>query len=231
MTSVERPPALDAVVARMRELGAGLPPADGVAVFNGVYLRVAEEVAAQAAAGAFADDRASAQLAADFAERYLAAVADAAADRRPPACWRPLLQSRGHGGIHPLQFALAGINAHVSHDLPLSLVSVCSALGLDPADVRSDFDRVGDILDRLEERIREELMPGPDLLDVADPLTHLLGVWSLDKARDGAWATARALWPLRGLPEVYGEFAQRLSQSTGLVSRCLLTPLRVPGQR
>ena len=37
-------------------------------------------------------------------------------------------------------------------------------------------------------------MPGPDLLEIADPLTHLLGSWSLDRARDGAWSAARLLW-------------------------------------
>ncbi|MFC7221087.1 DUF5995 family protein [Streptomyces polyrhachis] len=232
MTSLEpleQAPALDAVVARMRALGAALPPEDGVAVFNGVYLRVTREVGEQLAAGGFADAPAAAWLAVDFAERYLAAVADAG--RRPPACWRPLFQARRHGGIHPLQFALAGINAHVGHDLPLSMVAACHRAGRDPEAMRGDFERVGAVLERLEERIREELMPGPDLLDVADPLTHLLGAWSLEKGRDAAWATSCALWPLRELPGVYGEFTRRLDQSVGLVGRCLLTPLRVPGQR
>ncbi|GAA2133291.1 hypothetical protein GCM10009802_41740 [Streptomyces synnematoformans] len=69
-------------------------------------------------------------------------------------------------------------------------------------------------------------MPGPDLLDVADPLTHLAGAWSLERARDAAWAAAGVLWRLRGLPEVDEEFTERLDQSVGLVSRCLLVPLR-----
>ena len=35
-------------------------------------------------------------------------------------------------------------------------------------------------------------MPGPDLLQIADPLTHLLGAWSLERARHAAWSAARA---------------------------------------
>ncbi|WP_258563537.1 DUF5995 family protein, partial [Streptomyces phytophilus] len=125
-----------------------------------------------------------------------------------------------------LQFALAGINAHIGYDLPLAVVATCRALGREPEDVEGDYERVGGLLVRLEERIREQLMPGPDLLDVADPLTHLAGAWSLERARDAAWAAARVLWRLRGLPEVGEEFTERLDQSVGLVSRCLLVPLR-----
>ena len=62
----------------------------------------------------------------------------------------------------------------------------------EPADLEDEFDSVGDLLVSLEERIREDLMPGPDLLQIADPLTHLLGSWSLERARD---ATSPATWP------------------------------------
>ena len=35
-------------------------------------------------------------------------------------------------GIEPVQFALAGMNAHINHDLPLAVVSTCSALATAP---------------------------------------------------------------------------------------------------
>jgi hypothetical protein len=127
--------------------------------------------------------------------------------------------------MHPLQFALAGINAHVGHDLALAVVDTCTGLGCSPDTLERDFERVGDVLTALEERIREELMPGPDLLDVADPLTHLAGSWSLARARDAAWAASRVLWGLRYSDELYEEFAHRLDEGVGLVGRFLLTPL------
>jgi hypothetical protein len=68
-------------------------------------------------------------------------------------------------------------------------------------------------------------MPGPDLLQIADPLTHLLGSWSLDRARDATWTAARALWALRGLPDVAQEFTEHLDMTAGLAGRMLLTPL------
>ena len=227
-TPFAQPPvdtAVDEVLARMRVLDACLPPQDGIAVFNRVYLAVTREVDRRIDSGRFGDARAAVTLDVRFAERYLAAVDAAEEDRRPPACWRPLFQMRRHPGVRPLQFALAGNNAHIGHDLALAVVDACRGLGCEPADLEDEYDRVGDLLVALEERVREELMPGPDLLQIADPLTHLLGSWSLERARDATWTAARALWALRGLPDVAQEFTERLDTAVGFAGRMLLTPL------
>lgn len=215
----------DAVVSRMRALDAMLPERDGVAVFNRVYLAVTEAVDRRIAGSGFPDARAAITLDVRFAERYLAAVDAVADERRPPACWRPLFQFRRHPGVRPLQFALAGINAHIGHDLALAVVDSCRTLNCEPADLEDEFDRVGDLLVSLEERIREDLMPGPDLLQIADPLTHLLGAFSLERARDATWSAARALWALRRMPDVAEEFTERLDAAVGFAGRMLLTPL------
>ncbi|WP_412078564.1 DUF5995 family protein [Streptomyces xanthophaeus] len=211
---------MEAVLARMRALDERLPPQDGVAVFNRVYLTVTRTLHRRIERGDFPAPRAAQTLSVRFAERYLTAVES----DRAPACWRPLLQYRRHPGVRPLQHALAGINAHIGHDLALAVVSTCRALDCEPRALEADFDRVGDTLVALEEHIREDLMPGPDLLEIADPLTHLLGSWSLDRARSGAWAAARLLWTLRRSPDLAEDFRESLDASVGLVGRCLLTP-------
>ncbi|MFF3910409.1 DUF5995 family protein [Streptomyces sp. NPDC001848] len=212
---------VDTVVTRMRALGETWPEDDGVAVFNRVYLAVTEEIDRRLDAGYFADRRQAITLDVRFAERYLSAAEGTSV----PACWRPLFQMRRHPGVRPLQFALAGINAHIGHDLALAVVDACRTLGCEPADLEDEFERAGDVLVALEERIREDLMPGPDLLEIADPLTHLIGAWSLERAREAAWSAARALWALRELPDVAEEFERRLDAAVGFASRMLLTPL------
>ncbi|MEU2673427.1 DUF5995 family protein [Streptomyces sp. NPDC007164] len=227
-------PDIDEVIGRMRALRSARPPvggaedgvADGVAVFNRVYLTVTETVRRQMERGAFPDRRAATTLDVRFAERYLAAVDAEAAGERTPDCWHPLFQYRHHPGVRPPQFALSGINAHIGHDLPLAVVDTCRALGCAPPDLEDEFDRVGDLLLMLEERIREDLMPGPDLLELADPLTHLFGSWSLERAREAAWSTALVLWRLREVPLLAEEFRRRLDAGAGLVGRFLLTPCR-----
>lgn len=207
----------------MRELGSLWPPDDGVAVFNRVYLSVTAEIERHVEQGAFDDARAATAFDVRFAARYLRAVDPARP--RAPACWRALLRARHHHGVLPLQFALAGINAHVGHDLALAIVDTCQGLRCEPDAIRDEFDEVGDVLVALEERIREDLMPGPDPLEAVDPLTHLLGCWSLGRARDAAWSAGRTLWALRRLPTVAEEFAEHLDSAVGLVGRMLLTPL------
>jgi hypothetical protein len=215
---------IDPVLSRLRAVDAALPRRDGVAVFHGVFLTVTEEFAGRNPAGARRDD-AVAVLYALCAERYLAVVDTGAAVGRAPACWRPLLRFRRHPGPRPVQFALAGLNAHVGHDLALAVVDACRTLGCEPADLEGAFEAVGDLVASLEERIHEELTPGPDQLRITDPLTHLIGSWSLDRARDASWATARALWVLRELPDLTREFAERMDAASGVATRLLLTPL------
>ena len=198
---------------------------DGVAVFNRMYLTVTELVRDRLTATWFDDPAAVAHLDGLFAARYLRAVDAAAAGDRPPACWRPLFALRAHPGVHPLQSALAGLNAHVEHDLPLAVVDTCRALGLEPADLEADYRRVNELLARAESEVRAELLPGGELLDAADPLLHVCGVWSVDTAREAAWASVLGLWRLRAVPFAYAAAASALDASVGLVSRALLTPL------
>ncbi|MGW5676843.1 DUF5995 family protein [Streptomyces sp. NPDC003860] len=233
MIRMQRPTAPDVadVAAEMRALAARWPAADGVAVFNRVYLTVTEEIGRRLDSGEFPDRRAAVTLDVLFARRYLTAVKLAESGRRPPDCWRPLFHQRRHPGVRQVQFALAGINAHIGHDLALAVVEACHALDCVPPDLENEFDQIGDVLTLLEERIREDLMPGPDLLEVADPLTHLISSWSLDRARDSAWSAARLLWGVRELPGLAEEFTERLDTGVGLVGRCLLTPWPVAAPR
>ncbi|MFJ7200479.1 MULTISPECIES: hypothetical protein [unclassified Streptomyces] len=52
---------------------------------------------------------------------------------------------------------------------------------------------MGDLLVLLEERLRENLTPGPGLLELAAPLTRPLGSWSPERAREAARSAAPVL--------------------------------------
>ncbi|MFE6867312.1 DUF5995 family protein [Kitasatospora sp. NPDC057692] len=214
---------IDAVVRRLRAIEAELPPADGVAVFNRMYLTVTETVRDRL--GTFADPSAMAVLDTVFAGRYLLAVDAVAARRSPPACWRPLFELRAHPQVHPVQFALAGMNAHIQHDLPLAVLDTCRRLGREPERLAGDYRRINDLLAAVEAAVREQLMPGPDLLERFEPLTHRLGAWSVDTARDAAWGSVRVLWELRGRPSAAAAFGAALDGAVGLLGRALLLPL------
>jgi hypothetical protein len=104
-------------------------------------------------------------------------------------------------------------------------VDTCAALGCPPSELSGDFHRVNDVLAEVEEQVRERLLPSLEQLDIGDPLLHLVSAWSIDRARDAAWASALTLWELRDCPVALTAATDALTDATGLVCRCLLTPL------
>ena len=122
------------VVARMLAIDDALDARDGVAVFNHVYLRVTRLVQARLSGGTFHDDAFMAELDVRFAMLWLAAHDAPSSDI--PHAWEPLFERRTSGGLLPIQFALAGMNAHIEHDLPLAVVATCAARGRKPTSRR-----------------------------------------------------------------------------------------------
>ena len=70
-----------------------------------------------------------AELDVRFAELWLTAHDAAAAGSKVPSAWAPLFEERSTPGILDIQYALAGMNAHIEHDLPLAVVATCRLAG------------------------------------------------------------------------------------------------------
>lgn len=222
-----QPASVAEVVERLRRVGAGLDPADGVGRFNALYLLVTERVGERLAAHAFVNPAFLERLDAVFAGLYLEAV-EAPEDRRSEA-WTPLFESRATTGLVPLQFALAGMNAHINHDLAVATVRTCRQLGLSPSSpgVRSDYLTINAVLAEVHEEVRQSLLDeAVRLLDrEVSPVLNLVGSWSVSRARDAAWQQALVLWELRASPTLTRSYLESLAGSVGLVSRQLLVPL------
>lgn len=214
----------------MREIDAVLPAGDGVAVFNRMYLTVTERIAeiiARPGGGAitFRDAEVMADLDVRFANLWLAAYDADAARRAVPTAWRPLFESR-RGSRLPVQYAIAGMNSHIEHDLPIAVVDTCKAHGLAPGDVRQDYEAVNDVLAQVEAPIRRSFLDavGREIDGHIGPVVHLLSTWNIDKARDLSWVTVETLWALRRTSFVRGRFLDGLGHTVGMTSRALLTP-------
>jgi hypothetical protein len=120
------------VIERLRAIETASPRSDGVAVFARLYRQVTEGVNADLTRSTFADSRFLERLDIRFAGLFLSALdADATAPASTPSAWIPLFSRRSARGIAPLQFALAGMNAHINPDLPVALLATCEELGLD----------------------------------------------------------------------------------------------------
>ncbi len=220
---------MEGALARMEAIGAALPASDGVASFNRMYLGVTRGVEAGLGAGTFADPAWMTRLDVEFANLYFAAVDAAGSDAPLPRAWEPLVAARSHPGIEPIQFALAGMNAHIDHDLPLAVVATCRELGTTPSEGthHQDYQRVDALLDAAEQSVRQSFESGPGLaLDhhlraVAD----LVGNTTINSARALAWDSALALWDLRDHRRGTDLYLDGLADAVAAASRLLLVAL------
>ena len=221
------PRSVDEVVERLRAIDSDLPRGDGVAVFNRMYLTVTERVGALLSRREppFADVAQMAELDVRFATLWLEAYDAAEAGRRIPRAWAPLFEAR-EGGRLPIQYALAGMNAHIEHDLPLAVVSTCASRGIDPDDLRSDYEAINGVLAQVESEIRRGFLSeaGLALDDQVGPVVHLVSAWNIDKARDVAWIAVETMWALRRLDFLLDRYRDGLALTVGMGSRVLLTP-------
>jgi hypothetical protein len=221
---------MDDAIARMQQIDAALPASDGLACFNHMYLGVTQQVKTQVTAGFFADAAFLERLDVVFANIYFAAVnAVVEAPANLPAAWAPLIQCRTDPGIYPIQFAIAGMNAHINHDLPIAVVQTCVDLGTAPDDGshHDDYQKVDALLDAAETSVRQsfETAAERDADQRAQAIVNLICNWSINSARDVAWDTALALWASRGVAMVEDLFMNGLARTVAMASHCLLVAL------
>jgi hypothetical protein len=218
---------IDAVMARMQAIAAPLAESDGVARFNELYHAVTRAVAEEARADSYEDPAFISRLDVVFADLYFHAIDDAAAGREIPKAWAPLFEKRHAAGIAPLQFAIAGMNAHINHDLAVALVDTCDERGvdLDPdSEQHRDYLAVNATLERVEGEIKARYTTGiVGTLDRAvGTLDDVLANWSVARARDNAWMTAQTIRALRDKPFLYRQFMRGLARNVGFAGRGLL---------
>jgi hypothetical protein len=214
-------------IARMEAIDAALPATDGLACFNRMYLDVTQQVDQRLAQGLFDDPAFMGHLDVVFANLYFAAVdAVAATPTKVPAAWQPLVERRSAPGVEPIQFALAGMNAHINHDLPIAVVTTCTDLACGPEDGahHADYQKVDALLDASEQSIRQSFESGTVLAvdHHAQAVESLIANWSINAARDVAWDTALALWEVRDHAVVQDLLMNALARTIGMASRGLL---------
>ena len=221
------PTTVAEVVERLRAL-ADASHTDGVSAFARLYLAVTEGVEANLASATFQDPAFLSRLDVVFASLFFDAL-DAPA---PPRAWVPLFEARSNRRIAPLQFALAGINAHINRDLPVALVSTCTELDVEPrvdCPEHADFEAVNALLARTLERVKAQFLTGwvrtvDRLLHPFGRLDDVVAIWDIRAARDAAWANGETLYALRDSPSLSNDFVRTLDRTVGLASRGLLVP-------
>lgn len=221
-----RPTTIGEVAARMEAIDALLPANDGLKWFNRLYLMVTREVGEYPPGGQWKNPAWLTRLDVVFAGFYFDAIEGYIRGQKAPSAWCALLENRYAAGVDRIQFALAGMNAHINRDLALALIQTDADLNLLPdlgSPEHTDYEAVNQILEAVMPS--ELTVLATDTLGVLAQDTgkvgRLLAFWNLCKAREMAWGFADHL---RGLDGVVRDVALGMQDGmTGALGRAILT--------
>jgi hypothetical protein len=226
VVSGEVPATISDVIAVMQRIDEALGNDDGLKWFNRMYLMVTQDVDFHPPDGGWKDADWLLALDVVFAGFYLRAIAGyLSGDGTVPISWQVLMAARHTPGIDRIQFAMAGMNAHINHDLSLALLATDAQRNVIPAPGSPqyvDYQAVNGLLNTLMPA--ELSMLATDTLGVLAQDTgkvgRLLAFWDICKARNLAWDFADHLRCLTDLPQAVAMNAQ--DQMTGVIGRAIL---------
>jgi Family of unknown function (DUF5995) len=231
LLAADPPTTIEEVAQRLQAIDAALPPGDGVGWFAKLYLEVTRDVGTAMIPGTFRDPAFVLRLDLAFVGLFFDALRRSLqAPPATPKAWAPLFEARATRGIAPIQFALAGMNAHINRDLPIALVTTCEQAGVDLAEAapeRADFERVNTLLAATEQRVKAQFATGlVGVVDVAfGDVDDRIAMWNVGRARDAAWVQALTLWTLRVIPPLQRDAIDTLDHVVGFAGRGLLIPV------
>jgi hypothetical protein len=228
-TAAQNPPnSIAGVLQIMQTVDAACVDGDGLKWFNWLYLQVTRAMEARVNAGGFSNPAWLAQLDIQFAQLYFSALKSALMGTPCPGCWQAMFACRDNVNIARIQFALAGMNAHINHDLPEAIVSTCKVTNTVPepdSPLHNDYTAVNGTLDRLIESAKQQLHVRL-LGDALPPVSHLedlLAGWDVSAARENAWHNAQGLWTL---PPLLGAgLMDSIDGFTAVIGKALLIPV------
>jgi|SRR5579863_2194294 len=216
------------VVALMQSLDTLLAANDGLRWFNRLYLMVTQQVHTTLNEGAWQNPGWLDRLDVVFAGFYFDALRASLAGQGTPSAWTAVFESRFQSGIDRIQFAVAGMNAHINHDLALALLETDAAMNLVPADdgpEHHDYEAVNVLLNGLMPATLT-MLAGDTLGLLAEDtgrVGRLLAFWNISRARDLAWDFANQLRTLAAPARTVALTMQ--DALTGALGRAILTQI------
>ncbi len=226
------PESVDDVLQTMQVIEDTCVDGDGLKWFSQLYLQVTQAVECRIASGGFSDPSWLAGLDVQFARLYFGALASSLSGQPAPDCWQVLFNNRKQPLIARIQFALAGVNAHINHDLAQALVSNCQATGTIPQHGTAQYDdytALNSTLDSLIETAKHELHVRL-LGDPLPPVSHLedtIAAWNMSAARESAWNNSELLWHLEDSPPLAATFMNMLDGLATVAGKALMVPVPV----
>jgi hypothetical protein len=222
------PSSIEDVISVMRKIDSLLPSSDGLKWFNLLYLNVTEEVRNKPPQNGWKDSAWLNRLDVIFARLYFFAIASSLSDQPISKSWQALFEARARRGINRIQFALAGMNAHINRDLAVALLEIQGQMQQGFAKTtpeHQDYEEVNNLLEAVLPSALTFLATGllGEIVQDTGKIGQLLAIWNVRAARDMAWDFAEHVLSLPASAWPFAFDAQ--DQFTGVLGRGLLIPM------
>jgi hypothetical protein len=163
--------------------------------FAALYYKMTESVQEGISKGRFEDSARMERLDVIFANQYLDALDSWKNKRALSSSWKIALDSTKKSSLLLLQHLLLGINTHINLDLGIATVETMQGQPIES--IQNDFDAINAIIGSLVYEVIQEISRISPLLSLmglhANQKDSILIQFSIDNARDGAWAFAETL--------------------------------------
>lgn len=222
------PQSIPGVLEVMQTIDNTCVDLDGLKWFNWIYLQVTQAVESRVAAGGFNDSAWLAELDVQFAALYFKSLHAALTGAPCPGSWQAVFSRRNQTRIARIQFALAGMNAHINHDLPFAIDATCKVTNTAPrhgTPQYADYTAINSTLDGLIDVAKTTLnvrLPGDPLPGVTH-LEDLIAAWKISDFREVAWRNAEILWKDPAIAAAVLEHA--IDSLTTFAGEALLVPV------
>ncbi|MFN7982386.1 MAG: DUF5995 family protein [Vicinamibacterales bacterium] len=193
------PTTIDEVVTRLDTIAQdAVDTGSRHGYFAALYRRVTVAVRAGIQSGAFDDNPRMARLDVVFANRYIEAYDRRVRGLAPSLSWAAAFAAGSRPDLSVLQHLMLGMNAHINLDLGIAAATIAPGDQLEA--LHGDFNKINGVLASLLPTVEGQLREMSPTLDLMAGLAHdanrldeRIGNFSMNKARDAAWAFARRL--------------------------------------
>lgn len=211
----------------LHKIDMALPENDGLRWFNKLYIEVSEKVKEAPPNGGWQDPAWLEKLDVNFGNLYLDALKANLKGQKVPEAWKALFDSRHDTGIEPIQLALAGMVAHIDHDLSYALSQTNKDFGINPGSdspQHADFDYVNNVLAQIVPEAVKELNKGAlgNLAEHTGAVGDWLAMANISEMRDVAWSFSKRIGSESKIERSLAEHVQ--DNFSGSLASLILVP-------
>jgi Family of unknown function (DUF5995) len=200
---------------------------DGIVCFSGLYQTITNTIDVTP----YEDRDFLVRLDLEFARRYFDAIRAYATERHSaPRPWRLLFDARSNPDVERVQFAAAGVNAHINFDLAAALLNTWP--DFPPNDARRrDYNTVDDAFKKHMDELRQHYhapFGGPEFDHTAlDRVSNTCCDLLVGVTRASAWDDAMCVWTDKDREKAREQMLDGLDTTASLLQRALLLPLHL----